>query len=90
MCQNCAATAHNDGLYVMNKLYDGYETPSIVRKAITLTGDTSTASKAEYHFDETVFPSLGGDKNKDVQVERQELSWFVPTVSHLDLSKHTK
>ena len=36
------------------------------------------------HFDETVFPSLGGDKNKYVQQERQELSWSVPTLSHLD------
>lgn len=36
------------------------------------------------HFDETVFPSLGGDKNKNVQQERQELSWSVPTLSHLD------
>ena len=35
-------------------------------------------------FDETVFPSLGGDKNKYVQQERQELSWSVPTLSHLD------
>ena len=65
MCQNCAATAHNDGLFVVNKLYDGKEPPSIDRKAITLTGDTSTASKAERHFDETVFPSLGGDINKE-------------------------
>ena len=36
------------------------------------------------HFDETVFPSLGGDKNKNVQQERQKLSWSVPTLSHLD------
>ena len=36
------------------------------------------------HFDETVFQSLEGDKNKNVQQERQELSWSVPTVSHLD------
>ena len=36
------------------------------------------------HLDETVFPSLGGDKNKNVQQERQELSWSVPTMSHLD------
>jgi len=36
------------------------------------------------HFDETVFPSLGGDKNTNVQQERQELLWSVPTMSHLD------
>ena len=36
------------------------------------------------HFDETVLLSLGGDKNKYVQQERQELSWSVPTLSHLD------
>ena len=36
------------------------------------------------YFDESVFPSLRGDKNKYVQQERQELSWSVPTMSHLD------
>ena len=39
-----------------------------------LQGDLITARFAGCHFDETVFPSLGGDKNTDVQQERQELS----------------
>ena len=50
----------------------------------SLAGDLFTAEFADCHFDETVFPSLGGDKNKNVQQERQELSWSVPTMSHLD------
>ena len=49
-----------------------------------MIGDLFTAKFADCHFDETVFPLLGGDKNKNVQQERQELSWSVPTVSHLN------
>ena len=50
----------------------------------SLAGDLFTAEFADCHFDETVFPSLGGDNNKNVQQERHELSWSVPTLSHLD------
>ena len=49
-----------------------------------MAGDLLTARNADCHFDETVFPSLGGDKKKDFLRERQELSWFAPTMSHLD------
>ncbi|PRQ53193.1 putative RNA-directed DNA polymerase [Rosa chinensis] len=65
-------------------IYVGYESPTIVRYLEPLTGDLFTARFADCHFDETVFPSLGGDKNTNVQQERQELSWSVPTMSHLD------
>ena len=41
-------------------------------------------SFAGCHFNETVFPSLGGDKNVNVPNERRELSWTTPTLSHLD------
>ena len=28
--------------------------------------------------------SLGGDKNVNVHVDRRELPWYAPTMSHLD------
>ena len=49
-----------------------------------LTGDLFTAPFTDCHFDETVFPSLGGDKHVNVLVERLELSWYAPTMSNLD------
>ena len=49
-----------------------------------LTGGLFTARFADCHFDETVFPPLGGDKNVTVPDERRELTWNVPTMSHLD------
>ncbi|KAM2834989.1 hypothetical protein PS2_031953 [Malus domestica] len=65
-------------------IYVGYDSPSIVRYLEPLTGDLFTARFADCHFDETVFPSLGGDKHANVLVERRELSWYAPTMSHLD------
>ena len=65
-------------------IYVGYESPTIIRYLEPLTGDLSTARFADCHFDETVFPLLGGDRKKDFPRERQELSWFVPTLSHFD------
>ena len=65
-------------------IYVGYESPTIIHYLEPLTGDLSTARFADCHFDETVFPSLGGDKKKDFLRERQELSWSVPTLSHFD------
>ncbi|PRQ59184.1 putative RNA-directed DNA polymerase [Rosa chinensis] len=65
-------------------IYVGYESPSIIRFLEPLTGDLFTARFADCHFDETVFPPLGGDKNVTVPDERRELTWNVPTMSHLD------
>ncbi|XP_004301938.1 PREDICTED: uncharacterized protein LOC101304199 [Fragaria vesca subsp. vesca] len=65
-------------------IYVGYESPTIIRYLEPLTGDLFTARFADCHFDETLFLSLRGDTNKHVHVERQELSWFVPTLSHYD------
>ncbi|KAK9951191.1 hypothetical protein M0R45_006648 [Rubus argutus] len=44
-------------------IYVGYETPSIIRYLEPLTGDLFTARHADCDFDETVFPSLGGDSH---------------------------
>ncbi|KAK9932128.1 hypothetical protein M0R45_019377 [Rubus argutus] len=65
-------------------IYVGFESPTIIRYVEPLTGDLFTARFADCHFDETVFPSLGGDKNVNIQQERRELSWPVPTLSHND------
>ncbi|KAM2073215.1 hypothetical protein ACFX1T_041436 [Malus domestica] len=65
-------------------IYVGYDLPSMVRYLEPLTGDLFTARFMNYHFDKTVFPLLGGDKHANVLVECCELSWYVPTMSHLD------
>lgn len=63
-------------------IYVGYDSPSIIRYLEPMTGDVFTARFADCHFDETTFPSLGGDK-KGVE-ERRELKWDNPTLSYLD------
>ena len=65
-------------------IYVGYESPSIIRYLEPLTGDLFTARHADCDFDETVFPSLGGDLHVNVDKERRELTWHVPTQSYLD------
>ena len=64
-------------------IYVGYESPTITRYLEPLIGDLFTVKFADCHFNETVFPSLGGDRKKDFPRERQELSWFVPILSYL-------
>ena len=65
-------------------IYVGYDLPLIVRYLEPLTRDLFTLRFADCHFDETIFMSLGGDKHVNVPVERRELSWYAPTMSHLD------
>ncbi|KAM2825188.1 hypothetical protein COP1_035011 [Malus domestica] len=43
-------------------IYVGFDSPFIIKYLEPLTGDMFTARFAECHFDETVFPSLGGEK----------------------------
>ncbi|KAM1683262.1 hypothetical protein ACFX14_034438 [Malus domestica] len=64
-------------------IYVGYDSPSIVRYLEPLTRDLFIIHFTDCHFDETDFPSLGGDKHANVPVERRELSWYAPTMSHL-------
>ncbi|KAL6576893.1 hypothetical protein OROMI_011169 [Orobanche minor] len=63
-------------------IYVGFDSPSIIRYLEPLTGDIFTARFADCHFDETVFPPLGGELKPPE--ERGKLSWYVPTLSHLD------
>ena len=72
------------GLQIKMGICVGYDSPSIIRYLEPLTGDLFTARFAGCHFDEKVFSSLGGDKHNKVPGERLKLSWYVPTMSHLD------
>lgn len=65
-------------------IYVGYDAPTIVRYLDPSTSELFTARFADCHFDETSFPLLRGDMNASVPNERQELTWFAPTMSHYD------
>ena len=43
------------------KIYVGYESPSIIKYLEPTTGDLFTARFADCHFDESNFPTLGGE-----------------------------
>lgn len=76
------------------RIYVGYDSPSIIRYLEPMIGDVFTARFPNYQFDETIFPSLGGDKivleERIVHVkqpfpeERRELTLNTSTLSHLD------
>ncbi|XP_068314943.1 uncharacterized protein [Pyrus communis] len=72
------------GLQRKMGIYVGYDSPSIVCYLECLTRDLFTARFADCHFDETIFPSLRGDKHANIPGEHCELSWYAPTMSHLD------
>jgi hypothetical protein len=45
-------------------IYIGFHSPSIIKYLEPLTGDVFTARFANCQFDETIFPILGGEKEK--------------------------
>ena len=61
-------------------IYVGYESPSIIKYLEPSTGDLFTARLADCHFNESVFPTLGGE-NKQLE---KEISWNESTLSYLD------
>ena len=61
-------------------IYVSYESPSIIKYLEPMTGDLFTARFADCHFDESVFPTLGGE-NKQLE---KEIDWNALTLSHLD------
>lgn len=65
-------------------IYVGFESASIIKYLEPMTGDVFCARFDDCHFDETVFPPLGGDKRHVDSKERQQLTWNTPTLSHLD------
>ncbi|KAK9125764.1 hypothetical protein Scep_014610 [Stephania cephalantha] len=64
-------------------IYVGFNSSSIIRYLEPLTGDLFTARFADCHFDEAIFPPLGGDK-KPIQKEWREIAWNASTLSHYD------
>ena len=45
--------------------HKSFNSSSIIRYLEPVTGDVFTTRFANYHFDENVFPPLGGDKSKE-------------------------
>ncbi|XP_019248636.1 PREDICTED: uncharacterized protein LOC109227898 [Nicotiana attenuata] len=62
------------------EIYVGYESPSIIKYLEPMTGDLFTARFADFHFDESVYPILGGE-NKQLQ---KKIDWNALSLSHLD------
>ncbi|XP_073120754.1 uncharacterized protein [Henckelia pumila] len=52
-------------------IYVGYDSPSIIKYLEPTTGDIFTAQFADCHFDETKFPTLGGENMRSPS----ELTW---------------
>jgi len=61
-------------------IYVGYDSPSIIKYLEPSTGDLFIARFADSHFDESVFPTLGGERKK---VEK-DIGWNELSLSHLD------
>ena len=64
------------------RIYVGFNSPSIIRYLEPLTGDVFRAIFADCHFNETVFPPLGGEKS--ILEERREITLNASTLSHFD------
>jgi hypothetical protein len=63
-------------------IYVGFDSPSIIRYLKPLTGDIFKTRFDDCHFNETIFPPLGGEKS--LPEARREITWNVSTLSHLD------
>ena len=77
-CPNCIP--YNVSKWV--GIYVGFDSPSIIRYFEPLTGDVFTVRFADCHFNESVFPPLGGEKS--VLKEREEITCNSSTMSHFD------
>ncbi|KAL0551257.1 hypothetical protein IC582_010343 [Cucumis melo] len=62
------------------EIYVGFESPSVIRYLEPLRGDVFTARFADCHFNETNFPTLGGEIKK----LENKIAWNVSLLSHLD------
>ena len=66
------------------EIYVGFDSPCIIRYLEPLTDDVFIVRFADCHFNESVFPSLGGENS--IPEERREISWKTSTtMTHLDL-----
>ena len=59
-------------------IYVGYESPSIIKYLEPSTRDLFTARFADCHFDENIYPTLGGETKQLV------ISWNELSLSHYD------
>ena len=64
------------------EIYVGFDSPSIIKYLEPSTGDVFKACFDNCHFDETVFPTLGGENS--LPEARGEITWSALTLSHLD------
>lgn len=62
-------------------IYVGFDSHSIIKYLEPLTGDVFNARLEDYHFDEMVFPTLGGEKFPEAQ---KQITWNTLTLSHID------
>ena len=63
-------------------IYVGFQSASIINYIEPLTGEVLTARFTDCHFDENLFPPLGGDK--PIPEEWREITWNESSLSHLD------
>ena len=63
-------------------IYVGFQSASIINYIEPYTGEVFTAQFADCHFDENLFPPLGG--HKPIQKEWREITWNESSLSHLD------
>ena len=63
-------------------IYVGFDSPSIIRYLEPLTGDLFKARFNDCHFNESVFPPLGGEKSQPEA--GQVIAWNAINLSHLD------
>ena len=63
-------------------IYVGLKSTSIINYIEPLTGEVFISQFADCHFDENLFPPLGGDK--PIPEEWREITWNESSLSHLD------
>ena len=63
-------------------IYVGFQSSSIITYVEPLTGEVFTARFADCHFNENVFPPLGG--GKPIPEERRKITWNESSLSHFD------
>lgn len=61
-------------------IYVGFNSASIIKYLEPMTGDLFTARFADCHFDEAMFPTLGGESKKLVN----DIVWNNSSLTHLD------
>ncbi|KAL1223093.1 Retrovirus-related Pol polyprotein from transposon TNT 1-94 [Cardamine amara subsp. amara] len=69
-------------------IYVGYDSPTIVKYLEPTTGDLFKARYADCHFDESSYPTLGGDNNKlvkEIAWNQTSLSWQDPRTQECEL-----